>query len=205
MFSYPCTMLQKVSANKKAGWGQGRVLLKNTLKIISVTTKTHKVLQTHCIGTAQGLINETGFLKGNTFWIHYTLERGNSSLFFHKKVIDVCGLWAAITKTPKYILVHILCLKYFETRQNKFLMTKKDIRVNIDYVLRLEQTDKHREMAKTWCAVRNSLCRNTNLKNEPSFPPNDQRKNADRSPWLTGEYISICTGRKYTKMYGNCK
>lgn len=85
-------MLQKVSANKKAG-GAGKGSPEKHLKILSLSQpRLTQVLQTHCIGTAQGLSNETGLLKGNPFWIHYSLERGNSRLFFHKKVIDVCGL-----------------------------------------------------------------------------------------------------------------
>lgn len=85
-------MLQ-VSARKKPGGGQGKSSPgKHFKNIASVTPRLTQVLQTHCIGTAQGPSNETELWKGNSFRTHYTGERGNSRLFFHKDMIDVCGL-----------------------------------------------------------------------------------------------------------------
>lgn len=97
LFLAPCC--RRSLPAKRLGGREGFAWKKHFKNIVSVTPRLTKLLQTHCIGTAQGPSNETGLLKGKPVWIHYTREGGNSRLLFHKKIIGVFGLWAAITKT----------------------------------------------------------------------------------------------------------
>lgn len=112
---------------------------------MSYTPTLTGVLQVHWIGAAKGPSSETSLIKGNTGETGIVMvfsTKNSSCLWTFNSPYQDC--------LTKISLGTHLVSEVFQNKREYIFDDNKDIRVHIDYILRLEQKiEERREIAET--------------------------------------------------------